>query len=157
MDIADGRLSVSSYILAPQKIDLYIAMSTWPVYFLILSLLITSLFGIMGIAVIDFIQIYILTELKFTNQTSVVDTYSSMFFFDQKRILTPKQYLMRLFAPTLIIVGFFILGVVSKNVSKLIKSNFIKKRVVKFFAYDLFLTIWTIALPSLMFKSFQFV
>jgi len=60
-------------------------MGTWPVYLIFTLLLICSSFGIIGISVIDFIQIYILTEIKFHNQTSVVEIYSSLFFFDQTK------------------------------------------------------------------------
>ncbi len=158
LDIGNGQLYVSNFILSPPKADLYIAMSTWPVYFVFSLLLVCSLFGIIGLTVIDFIQIYILTEIKFHNQTTVVETYSSLFFFDQAQLQFDIQtYLMRLIRPTAILVGIFIFGSIVKFAASFIKNQFLRKRIVKFLSYNFFLTIWTIALPSIIYKAFQFI
>ena len=149
---------MSNYILSPPKADIFIKMSTWPVYFIFTLLLICSSFGVIGLSVIDFIQIYILTEIKFHNQTSVVEIYSSLFFFDQTQHQSHiKSYLFSLIRPTVILVSVFLLGVAVKFSSKFIKNKFLSKRIVKFLSYNTFLALWTIALPSVIYKGFQFI
>jgi len=41
--------------------------------------------------------------------------------------------------------------------SKFIKNKFLSKRIVKFLSYNTFLALWTIALPSVIYKGFQFI
>jgi len=55
--------------------------------------------------------------------------------------------------PTIILLAFFLIGVFAKFISRYIKNNLLKKRIVKFFAYDIFLSVWTIFLPSVIFKA----
>lgn len=149
---------MSDYILSPPKADLFITMSTWPVYLIFTLLLICSSFGIIGLSVIDFIQIYTLTEIKFHNLTSAVDTYSKMFLFDQAQLQhNTKSYLFNLIKPTVILVAVFLFGVLVKFGSKFIKNQFLRKRIVKFISYNTFLALWTIALPSVIYKGFQFI
>jgi len=158
LDVGNGQLYISNYIISPPKADLFITMSTWPVYLIFTLLFICSFFGIIGLSVIDFIQIYILTEIKFHNKTSVVESYSSLFLFDQSQLQNdPKAYLFRLIRPTIILVGLFLFGLVVKFGSKFIKNQFLSKRIVKFISYNTFLAIWTIVLPSIIYKAFQYI
>lgn len=158
LDVGNGQLFISNYILSPPKADLFITMSTWPVYLIFSLLFACSLFGIIGLSVIDFIQIYILTEIKFHNQTSVVETYNSLFFFDQVQLQSDaKSYLFRLIRPTIILTAVFLIGLIVKFGSKFIKNQFFSKRIIKFISYNTFLALWTIALPSIIYKAFQFI
>jgi len=72
LDIANGQLYINNYVLSPPKTDLYITMSTWPVYLIFVSLYVCSSVSIISLAVIDFIQIYVLTGMKFHNKTSSI-------------------------------------------------------------------------------------
>ena len=107
---------------------------------------------------IDFIQIYILTEMKFQNKTSLIETYRTLFFFDHAEYETdPKTYLIKLIRPTIILIGFFFIGIIAKFVGRFIKNKLIRRRIVKTIAYDMFLSAWTIFLPSVIYKAFQFI
>lgn len=156
LDVGNGQLYISNYILSPAKSDLFITMSTWPVYFIFSLLFISSLFGVIGLFVIDFMQIYILTTMKFYNKTSVLETYIRLFLFDQLQS-DSKSYLFALIRPTVILIAVFLLGIGVKFGSRFIKNQFLTKRVVKFISYNSFLAIWTISLPSVIYKGFQFI
>jgi hypothetical protein len=66
------------------------------------------------------------------------------------------DYLVRLILPTIIIVGCYFFGLLMKKLAAFISNHAIKKRIIKFFGYNLLLTIWTIVLPSVIFKIFEF-
>ncbi len=117
-----------------------------------------SAFSVISLAVIDFIQIYILTEMKFQNKTSLIETYRVLFFFDHAEYETdPKTYLIKLIRPTIILICFFLLGTIAKFLGRFIKNTLIRRRIVKAIAYDIFLSAWTIFLPSVIYKAFQFI
>ncbi len=128
-------------------------------YFVCVGLFICSLFGIIGLSFIDFIQIYILTELKFKSQSTSIQTFSGIFFMDMitgENGYSEGDYLVRLILPTIIIVGCYFFGLLMKKLAAFISNHAIKKRIIKFFGYNLLLTIWTIVLPSVIFKIFEF-
>lgn len=54
-------------------------------YLIYTLLVVGALFGVVGLCVIDFVQIYVLTAMKFYNKTSVLEAYSALFLFDQQQ------------------------------------------------------------------------
>lgn len=81
-----------------------------------------------------------------------------MFLFDQAQLQhDTKSYLLGLIRPTIILVGVFFFGLMVRFCSKFIKNQFLSKRIIKFISYNSFLALWTIALPSVIYKGFQYL
>jgi hypothetical protein len=60
LNVANGRLNLANFILNPTKSPVVLVISDWPAYFLFVLVYSLSLFGIIGLRLIDFIQMFIL-------------------------------------------------------------------------------------------------
>lgn len=75
-------MNVGSYLLSPTKAPIKYKTALWPSYILLAFIYSLSLFGIIGITLIDFVQGYILSEYKFVHTTSTYKVLGNAFFFD---------------------------------------------------------------------------
>ena len=82
MDINGGNLYIADFILIPDKIDFLFIIDVWPVYALYGFVIVAALDGIVGLWIIDFMQIYVLMEEKFRHRSMLIDELTKLFFFD---------------------------------------------------------------------------
>jgi hypothetical protein len=60
LDIQNGTLYLGDYIIPGKKDVVNLNISNWPALLLTVGLVLTAISGIVGSAVIDFMQLYIL-------------------------------------------------------------------------------------------------
>lgn len=148
---------MADYTMQPKKPSILILFPNWPAYLLFAFIYMFSLFGIIGLWLIDFIQMFILSQYLFTHTTSIYQFIGQNFFFIVRTSpVTDSEYMFEIIMPLLIVVATFLLCFIIKQLLKETKSPYMLQ-VRHFFVYNLLLTVWSIFIMPIFFKVCQHI
>lgn len=158
--IGEGRLDIGNYMLTADKVNVEIEFSQTLGLFAVFAGYIMINFTVLGLALMEFLQVYCLLMFRNEAKTNLYHEISKDLLL-LNPVLNDGTYPTPSTLPAILLVPFtvvFMVGVIGFIVKRCAKKNdsIMQKIIYETLVYNVFVTVSTVFLFPLLYNSIQF-